>query len=139
MNEELQAAVGTATEISYSRSFYVEARVGSSNYRSRGEYSDPCRAVWKGAERNEPADAVIKQLASAVVVMSRLIANPLTIPGVQELLRKERERCAVIAQKWADDRIQVKGMTGCEAAFNEGLACTAPERIAQAIRNLEPQ
>lgn len=44
--------------------FYVEARIGSNNYRNRGEYSDKCRLLRDGATCNDSVDVVLKQLAN---------------------------------------------------------------------------
>lgn len=54
---------------------------------------------------------------------------------VDELLRRERERCAAVAEAWCDP--QNNGRTGCYASFSEGQECTATAGIAAAIRGLQ--
>jgi hypothetical protein len=66
----LAAALAAARAIATDKWFYVEARVGSANHRNRPG-DEPCRAVWNGARRNEPADALIRQLAAAVVQLEQ--------------------------------------------------------------------
>ncbi len=48
----------------------------------------------------------------------------------------ERERCAKVAESWCDPENAGTGMavTGCNAAFGEGLNCTATAGIASEIR-----
>ena len=50
-----------AMAIDGDRTFYVEARVGSANYR--GGY---CRVLWRDARNNEPADELILLLVAEV-------------------------------------------------------------------------
>jgi hypothetical protein len=55
---------------------------------------------------------------------------------IEEAVEDERERCAKIAETWVDPE-HAKYMpdaTGCTAAFNEGLECTAVKGIAASIR-----
>lgn len=66
--DELRAA---AEDIVNGHTFYVEARVGSNNYRNRGGNNTPCRAVWNAGRSNEPADDVIRSFANAYLAEHR--------------------------------------------------------------------
>lgn len=73
-------------------------------------------------------DTVILPTGNVASILAAL-ANPIAIPGVQELLRKERERCAAIADEEAKE---------CHSVRNS-LGKISAKLIAQDIRNLEPQ
>jgi hypothetical protein len=51
--------------------------------------------------------------------------------AIADAVASERERCAKIAETWADEYCS---RPGCSAAYFEGLDCAAPDGIAAAIR-----
>jgi hypothetical protein len=57
---------------------------------------------------------------------------------LEEAITLERERCARVAETWTDPahREFRPEAFGCFAAFDEGLACSAPLGIAAAIREV---
>lgn len=64
----VEEAVIEAKRLMSDPTFYVEARVGSANYRNAGG-DNPCRAVYRAGSSNEPADLLILLLANAVVTL----------------------------------------------------------------------